>query len=295
MAVVEAQPTARPRPRARLIPPRRATQWRTVALYVVIGAFGLLYAAPFLLMLSDAFKPASEVARIPPTFIPQTITLHSFVVVVTQAPYGVWFRNSVIVATVGTLLTLFTSSMGGYIFAKFTFRGKNLLFVLLLSTLMVPFPILLIPTYLIANWLHLLDTLWALILPYVVSAFGIFLMRQFIEAIPDDLLDAGRIDGLSEFGIYWRIIVPLSRAPMAALGIFIFLAAWNDYLWPLVAIDNLDAKGTLPLALAFFNTTHAQRYDLTMAAASLSVVPLFVVFLVFQRRIVNALMLTGIK
>lgn len=295
MAVVDAQPTARPRPRARLIPTRRATQLRTGALYVVIGAFGLLYAAPFLLMLSDAFKPASEVARIPPTFIPQTLTLHSFLVVLTQAPYGVWFRNSVVVATVGTLLTMFTSSMGGYIFAKFTFRGKNLLFVLLLSTLMVPFPILLIPTYLIANWLHLLDTLWALILPYVVSAFGIFLMRQFIEAIPDDLLDAGRIDGLSEFGIYWRIIVPLSRAPMAALGIFIFLAAWNDYLWPLVAIDNLDAKGTLPLALAFFNTTHAQRYDLTMAAASLSVVPLFVVFLVFQRRIVNALMLTGIK
>ena len=192
------------------------------------------------------------------------------------------------------MFVLFTCSLAGYIFAKFEFPGRDIFFVLLLVTMMVPFPVLLIPSYLIVNKLGLINSLWALIVPSIVSAFGIFLMRQFIAGIPNDLIEAARLDGASEWSIYARIIVPLARPPMAALGIFTFLAAWNDYLWPLIVINDLD-KSTLPLALTFFNSQHAQRYDLVMAAAAMAVIPVIIVFVIFQRQIVNALVLAGLK
>jgi multiple sugar transport system permease protein len=245
-------------------------------------------------MLSSAFKSSGEILRIPPTLIPQHPTLDAFRTVLTEAPYFRWFGNSLLVSTAVTLATLFTCSLVGYIFAKFEFRGRNLIFVVMLGTMMVPFPVLLIPTYLIVNELNLINSLWALIVPSIVSAYGIFLMRQFIAGIPNDLIEAARLDGASEWTIYARIIVPLAKPPMAALGIFTFLAAWNDYLWPLIVINDLE-KSTLPLALTFFNSQHAQRYDLVMAAASLSVIPIIIVFIMFQRQIVNALVLTGIK
>ncbi|MGH3658598.1 MAG: carbohydrate ABC transporter permease, partial [Micromonosporaceae bacterium] len=139
-----------------------------------------------------------------------------------------------------------------------------------------------------------LNSLWALIVGSMVSAFGIFLMRQFIAAIPSDLVDAARLDGAGEFAIFWRVILPLTGPALAALGIFTFLGSWNDYLWPLIVINDQD-KMVLPLALTYFNSQHAQRYDLVMAAATMAVVPVFIVFLFFQKRIVNAFVLTGIK
>lgn len=267
---------------------------RTWALYALLGILAFAFLVPFGLMLSNAFKSTAEILEIPPSIFPESPSLNGFREVLTEAPYFTWFRNSMVVTFSGTFLTLFTSAMGGYIFAKHQFPGKSFLFLLLLMTLMVPFPVLLIPTYLIADYLNLLNTLGALVMPYVVSAFGIFLMRQFMSALPDDLIEAARIDGASELLIFRKIVVPLVRAPLAALGIFTFIAAWNDYLWPLVAVNDLD-KSTLPLALNFFNTTNAQRYDLTMAAATMSIIPVFLVFVFFQRRIVQSLMLTGIK
>ena len=205
-----------------------------------------------------------------------------------------WFRNSLVVAIAVTAMGLLTSSLGGYIFAKFEFPRKQPLFILILMTMMVPFPVLLIPNYIIANRLGVLNSLWALILPGMVSAFGIFLMRQFTAGIPRDLIEAARLDGASEWAIFARIIVPLMRPALAALGVFTFLASWNDYLWPLVAINDLD-KSTLPLALTFFNNHHAHRYDLVMAAATMAVIPVLVVFLIFQRQIVKALVLAGMR
>ena len=265
-----------------------------VLLYVALSIGALLMMAPLLQMISTSFKTSAEALRIPPTILPERPTLDAYRTVLTQAPFMTWFRNSILVAISVTALTLFTSSLGGYIFAKFEFPGRNVLFVLLLATLMVPFPVILVPIYLIANYLHLLNSLLALIIPSMVSAFGIFLMRQFVAAIPNDLIDAARMDGASEFAIYWRLIRPQLGPAMATLGIFTFMASWNDYLWPLVAINDQD-KMTLPLALAFFNSAHSTRYDLVMAAAVMIILPIIVVFLFFQRQFINALVLSGLK
>jgi multiple sugar transport system permease protein len=232
--------------------------------------------------------------RIPPSFWPEAPTLDNFRTVLNEAPYGTWYRNSMVVATAVTAMNVLTSSLGGYIFANFDFPLKRLLFILILITLMIPFPVLLIPNYIIASRLGVLNSLWALILPGMVSAFGIFLMRQFAAGIPRDLIEAARLDGASEWSIFARIIVPLMRPALAALGVFTFLASWNDYLWPLVAINDLD-KSTIPLALAFFNDFRATRYDLVMAAATMAVIPVLVVFLIFQRHIVKALVLAGMR
>lgn len=266
----------------------------TVALYLLFGLLAFVFLLPFLLMLSDAFKTQDEIMQIPPTLWPAHPSLASFVTVLTQAPYLTWYRNSLVVAISVTALTLFTSSLAGYIFAKFDFPLKNVIFVLLLSTMMVPFPVIFIPSYLVVTYLHLLNTLWALIVPSIVSAFGVFMMRQFIASIPNDLIEAARIDGAGEFTIYWRVILPLVGAAMAALGIFTFLGSWNDYLWPLVVINDTN-KSTLPLALSYFNSVHAQRFDLVMAATTMAVVPIVVIFVVFQRQIVDALVISGLK
>lgn len=273
---------------------RRMRKLGTWALYTVFGIAAFVFTLPFFLMLSSAFKTSSEILRIPPTLIPEDPSLSSFQTVLNDAPFFRWFANSLMVSSAITVLMLFTCSLAGYIFAKFEFPGRNIIFVLLLVTMMVPFPVLLIPSYLVINELNLVNSLWALIVPAMVSAFGIFLMRQFIAGIPSDLIEAARLDGASEWAIYARIIVPLARPPMAALGIFTFLAAWNDYLWPLIVINDLE-KSTLPLALTFFNSQHAQRYDLVMAAASMAVIPVIIVFVIFQRQIVNALVLAGLK
>jgi multiple sugar transport system permease protein len=271
-----------------------STRAEQLIIYGVLGTLALAYALPFFLMVSNSLKTPAEIIRIPPALLPTAPSLESYRTVLSSAPYFTWYRNSLLVASSVTLLTLFTSSIAGYIFAKFEFPGKRVLFLLILSTMMVPFTVLLIPTYLIVHRLGLLNTLWALIIPSSVSAFGVFLMRQFIANIPTELIEAARIDGASEFAIYARVIVPLVRPALATLGIFTFLGAWNDYLWPLVVLNDLD-KMTLPLALTFFNSTHAQRYDLVMASATMMVGPVFVVFLFFQRYIVRALVMTGLR
>lgn len=266
-------------------------QW---LLMLALGLGALIFIMPLFFMLSGAFKPVSEIVRVPPTFLPQAPTLDSFRTVLFDAPYFTWYRNSLVVAIATTALCLATSSLGGYIFAKFEFPLKGPIFAAILATMMIPFPVLLIPNYLIANKLGLLNSLWALILPGVVSAFGVFLIRQFVAGIPNDLIEAARLDGASEWSIFARIVVPLVRPALAALGVFTFLASWNDYLWPLVAINDLE-KSTIPLALSYFSNSHATRFDLVMAAAAMAVIPVLIVFLIFQRHIVKALVLAGMK
>lgn len=263
-------------------------------LIVFFTIITIIFVMPLVMMVFSAFKPMAEILRMPPTFWPENPTLDNFRTVLQEAPYGTWYRNSMVVAVAVTSLNLLTSSVGGYIFANFDFPLKQPLFVLILITLMIPFPVLLIPNYIIASRLGVLNSLWALVLPGMVSAFGIFLMRQFAGGIPRDLIEAARLDGASEWAIFARIILPLLRPALAALGIFTFLASWNDYLWPLVAINDLD-KSTIPLALTFFNDARNERYDLVMAAATMAVVPVLIVFLIFQRQIVKALVLAGMK
>ncbi len=269
----------------------RPGEFVLIAIFAVVT---IIFVMPLVVMVLSSFKPLAEIQQIPPTFWPQNPTLDSFQRVLTEAPYFLWYRNSLVVAIAVTAIAVFTSAVGGYIFAKFEFPLKQPLFVLVLATLMIPFPVLLIPNYIIANKLGVLNSLWALILPGMVSAFGIFLMRQFAAGIPRDLIEAARLDGAGEWAIFGRIVLPLLRPALAALGVFTFLASWNDYLWPLVAINDLD-KSTLPLALTFFNSVQSTRFDLIMAAASMAVVPVLIVFLIFQRHIVKALVLAGMR
>jgi multiple sugar transport system permease protein len=291
-------PTAPARTTAAAIPRialRRARiSWGTALLYAALVVGAVLFLAPFLWMILASFKTAQEIVQVPPTVWPVHPTLANYGTVLSAMPLGTFYRNSLIVTTTVTLSVLFTSSLAGYIFAKFQFFGRNLLFVLILSTLMIPFQVVLIPTYIIINALRLLNTLWALILPSMVNVFGIFLMRQYIENLPSEYIDAARIDGASEWGIYSRVILPQIRPALAALAIFTFMASWNDYLWPLIVINDQD-KMTLPLALAFFNSAHGIRYDLTLTAATLVVIPVVIVFLILQRQFIQGIALTGLK
>lgn len=273
---------------------RRRVQRSSVVLYVLLTLGALLMVFPLVQMVLTSFKTPAETIAIPPILFPANPSFAAYNRVLTEAPFGTWLRNSTIVAVSVTALVLFTSSIAGYVFAKFSFPGDKLMFGLILTTLMVPFPVVLVPIYLIVNQLHLLNTLFALIVPSMVSAFGIFLMRQFIAGIPNELLDAARLDGAGEFTIFWRVICPQLGAGLAPLGIFTFMGSWNDYLWPLVAINDQD-KMTLPLALAFFNTARSTRYDLVMAASVMIILPIIVVFLFFQRYIINAMVLSGVK
>jgi multiple sugar transport system permease protein len=259
--------------------------------------FGCLFTlVPFLWMLSTSFKSATEIVRLPPTLLPEKFTLQSYQTIFNdpRVPLPRFYLNSIIVSSSVVLMVLFTSSLAGYVFAKYQFYGKNFLFTLILASLMIPFQVMMIPLYLILVRLGLIDSLAGLIVPGAVSAFGIFLMRQFIESIPSELIDAARIDGAAEFGIYTRVILPQMGPALATLGIFTFLGTWNDYLWPLIVITTTE-KRTLPIMLTWYNSQHGSRFDLTMAASVMVILPILLVYFIFQRWVVRGIALTGFK
>jgi multiple sugar transport system permease protein len=258
---------------------------------------GILYTlAPFLWMLGTSFKSATEIVRLPPTVVPEKFTLQSYQTIFNdpRVPLARFYLNSIIVSFSIITMVLFTSSLAGFVFAKYQFSGKNLVFTLILATMMIPFQVTMIPLYLLLVKLGITDSLLGLIVPGAASAFGIFLMRQFIESIPSELIDAARIDGASEFGIYTRVILPQMGAALATLGIFQFMATWNDYLWPLIVITTTERR-TLPIMLTWYNSQHGSRSDLTMAASVLVILPILVIYFLFQRWIVRGIALTGFK
>jgi multiple sugar transport system permease protein len=264
---------------------------------VAVWVGGVIMVVPLVWMLLSSFKSQAEILQLNPSFFPQHFTLESYATVFSDPSFPLWvfFRNTVIVSTVSTASVLFSSALAGYVFAKFRFFGKGFLFALILASLMVPFQVVVVPLYLIIRDINLFNTLYALIVPNLVSAFGIYLMRQFIEGLPNALIEAGRIDGASEFRIYWQIIVPQVIPALTALGIFTFKWMWNDYLWPLVAIND-QAHETLALGMAQFAVgQHGTRFDLTLAVATLSALPIVVLFVIFQRQFVQGISLSGLK
>ncbi len=263
-----------------------------VSIFLFIGSVIVVF--PFLWMLLSAFKTSYEIIKVPPALLPEKFFLEGFKKVLVEAPFMLWMINSLIVAAAATTATLFTSALAGYIYAKFDFKGKKVSFLAILATLMVPFEVVMIPTYLVVDKLRLLNSLGALIVPAMVSAFGIFLCKQFIEAIPSDLIESGRVDGASEFRIFFRIIVPEIRPVLSALAIFSFMGNWNNYLWPLIAINDME-KMTVPLALTYFSSMHSAQFNTVMAAATLIMLPVIIVYLVFQRQFIEGLSLTGMK
>ncbi|QOX65134.1 carbohydrate ABC transporter permease [Anoxybacterium hadale] len=249
---------------------------------------------PYLWMLLTSFKSTPEIMKNPDKILPIHWSINGYIKVLTRSPFFIWFTNSLLVSVSVTLLVLLTSSLTGYIFAKYQFRLKNLLFWLILASMMVPFSVTMIPNFLIVNKLGLYDSLAALIVPMMVSGFGIFLCRQFCEDIPDSICEAAKIDGAGDFRIYFTIILPLLRPCLAALAIFTFLESWNDYLRPLIMLEKVDSM-TLPVALSFFSTQHGNDLSATMAAAALVMMPVTIVFLVFQKHFIKGIALTGSK
>ncbi len=254
----------------------------------------IAFGAMFWMVLAS-FKSASEIISKPPTFLPQAPTVASYILILSEQAFDRYFFNSIVVALPSVLLILFTSSIAGFVFAKFEFPAKELIFTIILSTLMVPPAVTLLPLFRLVSNLGWADTYQALIIPVCVSAFGIFLLRQFMEGLPSELLDAGRIDGASNWWIYRHIVLPLSVSALSALAIFSFLANWDSYLWPLVIVYDENMR-TLPLGLAhLLGWSSRPRYDLFLTGAVITVVPVVVFYSFFQSRFVRGVTLTGLK
>ncbi|MHB0859075.1 MAG: carbohydrate ABC transporter permease [Anaerolineae bacterium] len=266
-----------------------------IATHLILMVFATLAFGALLWLVMASFKTASEIIRKPPTFWPDRLTLDNYVYILAEMSFKWYFANSVLVALPTITMVLFTSSITGFVFAKYQFPGREVLFTIILSTMMIPAAVTLLPLFQLVSRIGWADSYQALIIPASVSAFGIFLMRQFMESIPSDLIDAGRIDGASAFWIYARIIIPLSISPLSALGIFTFLGVWDSYLWPLVIIYS-DKMRTLPLGLAYLlGWASRPRYDLFLTGAVITVVPVILFYSLAQQRFVRGVTLTGLK
>jgi multiple sugar transport system permease protein len=259
---------------------------------LLIGS--LLMFTPFLWMVLTSFKSNAEILTAANHLLPQDPTVDGYRKVLLEVPFLRWFINSLSTSAIITVFAVFSSALSGYIFAKFRFRGKNFLFMTMLATMMVPFQVVMIPSYIIISKLNLINNLTAVVLPYLVSVFGIFLAKQFIEGIPVDLIEAARIDGATEFRTFWSLIIPQIKPALSALSIFTFMAAWNNYLWPLIVLND-EEKMTIPLAIVFFNGQNVVNYNVVMSAAVLIMIPVVIVFLIFQKQFIKGLTLTGFK
>jgi len=253
---------------------------------LIVGLVGTLL--PFFYIMVSSLKTEAELRQTPPDFFSKEPTLKHYTTILTDKdiPLARNLFNSIFVSVTRVFISLFTSSFAGYIFAKYHFKGKNLAFGMILIQIMIPFQVVMIPSYLLVVKLKLIDSLWALIIPAFIDSYGIFMMKQFIEALPAELMDAARIDGASEFGIYTRIVLPQMGPPLASLGIFTFMATWNDYLWPLIVLTSPE-KRTIPLLVVWFQTQHVSNQGLVLAASILTLLPIFFVYIFLQRWIVD--------
>ena len=269
----------------------RSTRWT----YVVLSLGLLLMVVPFVWMLLSSVKPEAEVRAVPPTWWPETITTENYQALFTRLEFPTYFLNSTVVALAVTLGNLLFCSMLGYALAKLTFPGKRLVFSLVLLTLMIPGVVTFVPLFVLTTNLGLSNTLPGMFLPFLAGPFGVFLMRQFILGLPDELIQAARVDGAGELRIFFSVILPLCGPALATLGILTFLASWNNFLWPLVVAQTED-KYTLPVALALYSVgQNATQYGLLLAGAVVVVIPVVAVFLALQRYIMQGIAMTGIK
>ena len=264
-------------------------------LYAVLGAGLFLVVIPFAWMLVSSFKPEAEVRAAPPTWWPETITLSNYDRLFTSLDFPTYFMNSAVVALVVTAGNMIFCSMLGYALAKLDFPGKRPLFAIVLGTLMIPGVVTFVPLFVITTKLGLSNTLIGMILPFLAGPFGVFLMRQYIQTLPDELIQAARIDGAGELRIFFSVILPLCGPALATLGILTFLGSWNNFLWPLVVAQTED-KYTLPVALALYAVgQNATQYGLLLAGSVVVVLPVLAIFLALQRHIMQGIAMTGIK
>jgi ABC-type glycerol-3-phosphate transport system permease component len=267
----------------------------TFLIYAILLAGAVVVMIPLWWMLTSSVKHPKEIFAFPPTLLPKQFRWQNYVEVFAKAPFGLWFRNTAFVCLMDLIGTLFSASMVGFSFARLRWRGRELMFVITLATMMLPGAVTMIPRYLIFKQLHWLDTYYPLWVPsFFGYAFFIFLMRQFYTTIPLELDDAARIDGASIFGIWWRIALPLTRPALTACGIFTFNATWNDFMGPLIYVSS-QKKLTLALGLMAFRGPHVTDWHYLMAASTVAMLPVIIVFFFAQKYFIQGVVFTGIK
>ena len=278
---------------------RQANTLLKLTLLALIAGVVTVEVAPALWMLSTSLKPEGQVVSTPLRWIPSTLTFENYAMMFKRFAVARWFWNSIFTAAASTVIVLIIDSLAAYAFARMKFFGRDFLFFVIIAMLLVPLQVTVIPLFLLFEKARLLDTFPALILPTCGNVFGIFLLRQFFMSIPKELEEAAFMDGCGHFGIFFRIVLPLSKPALTTLAIFTFMSSWNSFLWPLIA-TNSDATRTLPVGLAMFmsglgGTTAAMRYGMAMAGALVAVLPALIVFLALQRFFVRGITMSGIK
>ena len=249
---------------------------------------------PFVWMLLSSFKYNCEIVALSQSLFPRQFTVDNYMGIHKTFNFLRFFFNSIFTTVLVTLLVIYTSTISGYVFAKYEFRGKNLLFSLILSTMMIPWFVTIIPRYSMILQLGWIDSYTALIVPVMISGFGIFMLRQYIRTIPDEVIEAARIDGASEWYIFHRIIFPLSKNAISSIAIFQFLWSWEDYLWPYLVI-NSDTKQLLAVGLRMFSTQYSTDYGGLFAATTISIIPVIIVYLIFQNRFIEGITSSAVK
>ncbi|ADB52372.1 carbohydrate ABC transporter permease [Conexibacter woesei] len=262
--------------------------------HLVLAPMALLFALPLLWLLVTSFMSDAQINRFPPTIVPDSLHLTGYDYVFTNAQFPRWFLNSTIVACTVVVSNLVLCSLSAYAFARMRFRGATALFALMLATLVIPFQLTMIPTFLIMKELGLINSLGALIVPGLVSAFGIFLLRQFFLALPPELEDAARIDGCSRLGVLVKVLLPLARPALTTLAVLTFLTTWNDLAWPLIAINSSEHY-TLQLGLTTFQGQHRTLWSALMAGNVLTTAPVVIAFLLAQRTFIQSLTWSAVK
>ena len=268
-----------------------------ILLHVVVITGAIITVLPLIWMIYSSFKTTAEIFRYPPWLPPATWSLHNYQSLLGGWTFDSWYGNSLFYAVTQTVLTLFFCSLAGFAFAKYAFRGKNLLFGLLISSTLIPFQLILVPLFIQMSQIGWVNTPYSMVIPWITPAFGIFLMRQFALSIPTELLEASRLDGASEFRSYWQVVLPLLRPGLAALGIWTFLSSWNSYIWPLMVLRG-EINLTLPVGVAGMQAQaagSATPFGEIMAAATLMSVPVIVLFVFVQRYFIAGLTAGSVK
>jgi ABC-type glycerol-3-phosphate transport system permease component len=265
-----------------------------LATHALLALVAVVTVVPVVWTVLSSLKSNETIFAVPMRWLPTTMHWHNYVDAFDVAPFGRYFLNSTIVAVSVTSTTVFVGAMAGYGFSKFRFPGRNLAFGLILSTFMIPFPVIMIPLFALVRNFGWVNSFWGLIVPGALTGFAVFMMRQFIQAIPNELFDAARTDGAGEVRIFLTVVLPLARPALATLGILTFLDSWNNQLWPLIVIQT-DHMETIPLGLTKFSTRYSTNYAQMLAMSVIASLPVLIVFLLGRRHIINSLMMSGIK
>jgi multiple sugar transport system permease protein len=294
MAQVSTQAAVRPVEVAQEIKPERHISWWHLVVYIFLAIFTITSIGPLIFSFISSFKSMSEVLTFPPTFFPRTWITTNYTTILGNPLFLRWILNAFIYAAVAAALNVLFSGMAGYALSRLNFPGQNIIFLVTLAVMMIPATVTLIPKFLIVNNLHLVNTYLALILPAMAQPFSVFIMVQFMKGLPKELEESAKIDGASIWRTFYQIILPQVKPALTAVAIITFQGAWNDFLWPLVALGTQDMY-TLPLGLFFFKSAHYTEYNLLIASSMFNTIPMLILFFIFQRYFIEGAVSSGVK